>query len=336
MTGGMTLVGVLLIGSALRDIFHTVFHPEGSGSSSSALQRAIWRVFRRISKHRPSPFALTGPYAMIASVAVWVSLVAVGWALVIWPRLPGDFLLATGLAPADHGGFLDALYLSPLTVATLGYGDISPRVGWLRAVGPLEAFFGFALVTAAVSWVLSIYPVLGRRRFLAQKVRLLLGTEATTRTDAMALARDAIERLLAALTAHVIAIRGNLEQCPVTYHFHADDARSCVAATLATLVRLADEATKWGNPPALRFHGTRLRHAVEETTGELGRRFLDRPGAPLDDLLQAYDADHLRSTREAEMAPPLVPTPADAHPSRPSSDGAPRREPLGDYDRCRS
>lgn len=96
-----------------------------------------------------------------------------GWALIYWPRMPDLFLYATGLKPTNNAGFLDAIYLSVMTLTTLGYGTITPTADWLRMFGPLEALIGFALLTVSLTWVTSIYPVLRRRRSLARQILLL-------------------------------------------------------------------------------------------------------------------------------------------------------------------
>ena len=69
------------------------------------------------------------------------------------------------------------LYLSLVTLVTLGYGDIVPTSDWLRILQQLEALTGFAIVTASLSWVISIYPALGRRRALANKASLIRASE---------------------------------------------------------------------------------------------------------------------------------------------------------------
>ncbi|MFF8942469.1 potassium channel family protein [Streptomyces sp. NPDC014864] len=66
-----------------------------------------------------------------------------------------------------------SVYLSLVTVATLGLGDIAPSADWLRIVAPLEAMVGFVLLTATVSWILGIYPALARRRALALRISQL-------------------------------------------------------------------------------------------------------------------------------------------------------------------
>nr|WP_281360133.1 potassium channel family protein [Isoptericola halotolerans] len=62
------------------------------------------------------------------------------------------------------GAVVDALYLSLVSLTTVGYGDITPLTPWLRIAAPVEGLLGFALLTAAVSWVLQVYPALTRRR----------------------------------------------------------------------------------------------------------------------------------------------------------------------------
>ena len=115
-----TLLGVILIILGLRDVFHQLFHPSGAGSVSGILMKAVWRVFRRLVARRyRSLLALAGPSALVAVIASWVVLLAVGFALLYWPRLPGGFAFATALDPWKEGGFIDALYLSLVTLATL-------------------------------------------------------------------------------------------------------------------------------------------------------------------------------------------------------------------------
>ena len=57
--------------------------------------------------------------------------------------------------------------ISLVTISTLGFGDVHPATDWLRIVNPLEALFGFALLTVVVAWMLQVYPALSRRRVIA-------------------------------------------------------------------------------------------------------------------------------------------------------------------------
>lgn len=120
----VSLVGAVPIVVALRDIFHTLFHPAGSGSVGRAVQRVTWRVFRILARRRPQALALAGPTAVVAVIGSWAFLAIVGWALVYWPQLPGGFHFASGVPATD--GFGEALYVSLVTLSTLGYGDVTP------------------------------------------------------------------------------------------------------------------------------------------------------------------------------------------------------------------
>ncbi|WP_405772105.1 potassium channel family protein [Streptomyces sp. NBC_00080] len=46
--------------------------------------------------------------------------------------MPEAFSFSGTLKPSEHSGPVDALYLSLVTVATLGLGDIAPSADWLR------------------------------------------------------------------------------------------------------------------------------------------------------------------------------------------------------------
>ena len=168
MTNIVTLLGTVLILVALRDIFQQLFHPSGGGSLSKSLMVIVWGLFRRVAVRRPALLSLAGPSILLTIIASWVALLAVGWALIYWPRMPEGVLLQTGLDPSRQGGFIDAFYLSLVTLATLGYGDITPTSGWLRVLGPLEALVGFGLLTASLTWLLSLYPTFERRQSLAR------------------------------------------------------------------------------------------------------------------------------------------------------------------------
>ena len=293
MSAVVTFVGLIAIILALRDVFHTVLHPSGHGSLTGNLQSAVWSAFRSAAGRRPALLALAGPVAMIVTLAAWTTLLAVGWALVLWPHLPQGFVLATGLNPADQGGFLDALYVSLVTLATLGYGDIAPRADWLRVLVPLEAFVGFALMTAAISWILSVYPVIARRRSLARQITLLREAERSIDIAALGLDASAVAPLLADLTARVVAVQGDLAQFPVTYYFHAGDERAALPRVMRDLLHLAESAASPDCPPAVRLQGAMLESAIQDFVAEIGPRFLGLSTTPPDDVLRAYAADHL-------------------------------------------
>jgi len=151
-----TAAGVALIGLVGRDAFDALFHAEGRGTFSRQITRAVWQVFRRVGT-RHERLSLAGPVAFVTVIATWAGLLVLGWALVFWPHVPGSFRFDAGI---DAGGpdFVHALNVSLVTLTTLGFGDITPTSDALRLILPLEALLGFGLLSASISWLVSIYP----------------------------------------------------------------------------------------------------------------------------------------------------------------------------------
>lgn len=204
MTIFATILGTVLIVATLRDVFHELFHPSGTGGMSGMLMKAIWQLFRRLARRYPSVLTLAGPNNPAHHYRELVLVLTVGWALVYWPRLPEEFLFAPGLDPSDEGSFVDVLYLSLLTLTTLGYGNITPMTDWLRVISPLETLIGFGLLTVGVTRVLLIYPALTRRRSLAQQIASIQDAESETGISVMQADATAAEQTLNALTSQLI------------------------------------------------------------------------------------------------------------------------------------
>ncbi len=195
----------------------------------------VWRLFRSVARRYPSLLALAGPSALTTVIANWVALLTVGWALIYWPRLSEQFLLAPGLEPSEQQGFVGALYLSLVTLSTLGYGNIAPTSDLLRVPVPLEALIGFGLLTSSLTWVVSIYPPLTKRRSLAQQIALVRAAESETGISVTQIGAEAAERRLEALTSQLVTVRSDLVQFPITYYFHSGDERSSLPANMQTL-----------------------------------------------------------------------------------------------------
>ncbi|MBA2278373.1 MAG: two pore domain potassium channel family protein [Chloroflexia bacterium] len=305
MTVLLTVLGVALIGVALRDIFHTLFAPTGSGSISSLTARHIWRLFRRWARRRPDVLTLAGPLALLLIIALWTLALTIGWALVLWPHLADAFLLSATERPEEDHGFVDAVYISLVTLSTLGYGDITPVSDWMRIVAPLEALIGFALMTASISWILSIYPVLSRRRHLAREVFLLQRTERQTGVTTTNMSQGTLESILMDLTQRTINLRNDLAQFPITYYFHTPDRGSAIEVALLEIAALARASCDHGSP-AVRLCAALLLEALTDLATHVGEAFLDRDTGSLDDLLAAYAADHShpleRDVREGDIA----------------------------------
>jgi hypothetical protein len=283
----VTLLGAAVVLAVLRDIFHTLWHPSGHGGTGRRVLAAVWRMGRPRQANRRVR-ALAGPLAMVVVVMAWVALIVLGWTLVYWPHLDDGFFISEALQQSTRGGLLDALYLSMVTLATLGFGDIVPTAEWLRVAVPLQAMLGFVLLTAVVTWVLQVYPALTRRRALAIRLSVLRRADAvrTLAEEDVPMAANLLEDL----AGEVVQARVDLAQYVETYYFRDLEESVSLPANITMAVDLARAAER--SPRAdLRFAGTLLETALGDFAQLLDSRFL-RVGGPPEAVLRAYAADH--------------------------------------------
>lgn len=267
MTWLVTVLGAVLVALVLRDIFATLWQPTGQGRLTSAVMVGVWRLARGGSRRGPQA---AGPLAMVLVVVVWTALVVLGWALVYLPHVPDGFSYSGSLRPGERGPALDAAYLSLVTIGTLGYGDVVPVDTWLRLVVPLQGLMGFVLLTAAVSWVLQVYPALARRRVLALRLSTL--RRAQQGRPATGLGSSTGAQLLVELAAAVAVVRVDLSQHPESYYHREADEEAALARMLGYAVDLADEGER-SDREDVRLGGAALRESITDLCTVLGREF---------------------------------------------------------------
>lgn len=287
----LTALGVVLIALALRDIFDVLFHPLGRGMITRGVVRSIAALARRAPRRAGTWALLAGPLGYIAVIGTWAALLVVGWALVFLPQLPGGFHFDPGLDPAQHSGFLDALYISLVNLTSLGYGDISPASPVLRLLGPIETMFGLGLLTASISWLISIYGAISRRDSLAHEVHLLKEAEDRLGEKLADADPELLESMLAGFSEQLIRARRDLIHFPIVHYFRTEDEERALAGLLPFLGSLADEAGEEGRPDALRVRAEILRMAIDDFAETLRRRLL-MPGESTDETLRHYQSDH--------------------------------------------
>ena len=283
----ITVLGVGLVVVVVRDVFHTLFHPVGHGSIAPQVMKLVWRLLRLFPSDRRIA-SLTGPLGITAVIITWGVTAVLGWMLIYFPQMPNAVSYSSELNPAERNELIDSLYLSLVTVATLGFGDIVPTSPWLRVAAPLEALFGFMLVTAAVSWVLQIYPALHRRRVLA----LQLSTLRQARRSETSLAEiDSIPiDVLTTVAASIVEARNDFTQYGATYYFRDLEADASLAASLGYATDLAAEAAA-STQSQVRLAGAMITAAVNSLAELLDQEFLHL-GADTFAVVQAYAADH--------------------------------------------
>jgi hypothetical protein len=297
----LTALALVLIAAALRDVFDTLFHETGRAVLSTVIMRGVWRAFRRLGGRRR--LALAGPISLIAVVMSWAALLIVGWAVLLMPHMPDAFAFTTG---ARSGRVIESLYLSLVTLTTVGFGDIAPAEGWLRIVAPLEALIGFGLLTASVSWLLSIYPLLSRRRSLAYEIHLLTEAEGETGAGVTHMEPWAAESVYSELMTRLVSVERDMVTFPVAYYFTETDSRFALPAAMPSLLRLAEAGCKEDVPPPVRLRATMLREAIVDFARTTAERFHRSPAEDTEELLADYARDHLfeRATGDASGRTP--------------------------------
>jgi hypothetical protein len=142
-------LGALLVVLGMVEVFLTVLHYDGSSLLGRRVNRGTWWAVRTATAPLPRRSrsylrCLGAPLMIPVSLAVWLSLEVVGFALLYHPGLfAGNFDVPAGSKP----GFVLALYTSIVTLSTLGYGDVTPTAPLFQALTGLEALIGFALLT---------------------------------------------------------------------------------------------------------------------------------------------------------------------------------------------
>lgn len=213
--------------------------------------------------------------------------------MIYLPHIPEGFEYEPGVDPSAYPVVLEALYLSMVTLATLGFGDVVPSQPVVRLVAPLQGLTGFALLTAALTWFSQVYPPLTRRRTLALELKGLAEVgyaSASTHVEASTLCR-----VLDGLTASIHAVRIDFTQHSEGYYFRERDADFALPRQLSYLLQLRD-AARSRPEPEVRLSVERLSMAVEELTANFAENF-SLTGADPSEVLTAYAAEHGETPR---------------------------------------
>lgn len=176
---------------------------------SDSVGRSAFRIFRRW----PSVLSMAGPLCLVMVILCWVLMIAIGFALIYWAGFPDNFRLSDPAIRTAHPFWL-MFYFSLEVMTTLGLGDLIPTTDWLRILATGEALIGFSLVTASVSWIVLLYPALGRMRTLARRALILVNAEQSTGVQVIS---GDVERLLTPVTTETARVnRSNDQSKPIS------------------------------------------------------------------------------------------------------------------------
>jgi len=113
----------------------------------SILGAVVWGVIALIAAYRAVRFSLSSvridAERVYAALSAYL-LIGVCWgvAYAAMTRVMPGSLLAGGVVPPAGLGMGDAIYFSFVTLATLGYGDLTPATPAMRGLAVFEAVIG--------------------------------------------------------------------------------------------------------------------------------------------------------------------------------------------------
>ncbi|WP_264356334.1 potassium channel family protein [Pseudarthrobacter sp. MM222] len=229
---------------------------------------------------------IAAPLAMAAVIGAWAGLAAIGWALLYLPHLPAGFVHGAGIP--QRGDFAEALYISLVTLSTVGFGEIVPAHPVLRLVVALQAVTGFGLLTATVTWILQTYPALNRRRALAHQLNLF--REAAGPAGVLSLDPRHAAGLLESMAGNVALVSIDLLAFHETYYFREVEQRGSLPATVAYAQELASQALR-SESPELQFAG-RMLHAALDALADVLRGKFGHSGTTSSDVFDSYELHH--------------------------------------------
>jgi hypothetical protein len=288
----LTVIGFAIIAIPIVDIFQTLFHPAGRGTLSDWTAHIIWKIFRKIAKLRRGVLTFAGPTAILTIIVKWAGLTILGFSFIYWAHIQNDFSFSQQMDRASHVTFWGAFdySLSALITQTEGF---YPKSIWLHFISGIEAIIGFGLLTASVSWLLSIYPVLEAQRSVAHRATLLHEAEKQTGLDLLEDKTGQVSSWLLALAGDLAGLRNQMSQFPIVYYFNVGEKPTAIAGILPYLAELADRAVNTSNAPAFRLAGTTLGGAVKDFANLLAELFLHMPENNEAEILLAYAREHM-------------------------------------------
>ena len=165
-----TFLGGALLLLVAYDIYATILHASARfGPIGESLNRVVWRMMRglafRLSRSRRHRLLNTvGPLLLPSLIFIYIVMLVVSFALIYYPRMPEQFVVGP---EARVAAWNESLYFSGITLTTVGYGDIAPRTLAMRIVSMFESASGFIVISLAITYLLTVYTALERKRTIA-------------------------------------------------------------------------------------------------------------------------------------------------------------------------
>ncbi len=309
-----TTAGSVLLALIVFDIYATVLHSSARyGPVGESLNRSVWRLARgaafRLSRSRRHRLLnMVGPLLLPLLIVVYLVLLVLAFALIYYPHVPSGFSFS---GPRPEPNWVDAVYFSGVTLTTVGYGDVAPRDTVLRFLALVESASGLVVISLAITYMLTVYSALERKRSVA----LSLFHQAGQGADVAGLiAHHFVEGrfygLRDALRTVTRDLQGTLESHidhPVIHYFHPVEVYKSTPRVLfilletCTVIRAAldrEQTEDLRNYPEVRTLEAGVRHVLTQLVDSLDLERRERPRRPTE---QEAEEDAQRWRRRFEQ-----------------------------------
>ena len=283
------VLGVLVLGIGLLDVFLTTLNYDESGFLIARLCRIQWCVLRALTRRLPQRWRAVilrqaVGLSLVLNLTVWLGAVVVGFGLIYLSQMHG--------ANFDYGGRdlgngpFSAMYFSAAQLSTVGTGQISPQTDGLRALSIVETLTGLGLVTLILSFLFGVFQVVRDLRTLSSN--LAAGSEANPIISlGPYLARaesDCLVNHLRAISISFWSYVDGLRQHHLAYYFQSGRDQFALPYVLHILGHWL-AGLRWGLPvdhpasaiPLLTQLISQFEHLTDQLPGELGRASAPAP-----------------------------------------------------------
>lgn len=255
--------GMLLLLVAWDVLVTTMGLTSVAGPVTRGLTGMVWETSRRAPGSVGTALQTrAGPVVLLVTVLAWVTMLWLGWWLVLLGDADGVESAATG-APASA---LERLYVAGFSVSTVGVGDFRPVGAGAQLAVDLAGLSGLLLATLAISYLVPVVGAVLERRQQAGRIwalgvdpqRLLLAGWDGHDFSALSPAFDSIaEGVLLTAERH--------NAYPVLHYFHGGEPSIAFPVRVAVL----DEALallRGAVPPVVRPDEPSMRQAEHAVT----------------------------------------------------------------------
>ncbi|MGH9486086.1 MAG: potassium channel family protein [Terriglobales bacterium] len=159
------IAGWAMLAFVLRDAFETMILPRrlnGRFRFTRLYYQSIWPLWsaaavRLRGRRRESALSLFGPLSMLLLFVLWAVVLVGGFACVYWS-------LGSPLrTPEPLRGFGMDVYLSGVTLLTIGIGGAVPHTAFSRVLAVAEGGLGLGFVAIIISYLPVLYAGFSRR-----------------------------------------------------------------------------------------------------------------------------------------------------------------------------